>query len=383
MPVKFIESDSSATIVLDVLEYVESSEERYFEVKSSSGDISLRIEYIPITSSKWDIDRFQIFLFENPYLNAENDVFEIFLDGLSERAGWIFPIAILESNENDYTNYKNLNNYKFIAYSKMLKEIIVTINGQYSLEYYKLSDLFGNVMICLLSKDFTDKLTNFDIENYLLSSYSYGYNLHRKSIAAKQVYKRAEFINHMRCERKRVSLQKSQVKITSDPYLNALFNEHLLQTESHIARFVLLYQVIEQYMQVEFDFQFESQLTKYIDKKLFKNDFKESINNLSKERVLIREVFNKTIIDERIQLDFRAECNILYTEIGIVSSHSILADLIYDIRNLITHSLRAIVAKTESIERLVEIFERLIIDMLVNYSHPPLNAVAPAATVTI
>lgn len=366
MPLKLTDTGSDSEVALDKIEFIEEDNVRYFRV-SNSENIGVNFQYIPISTSNWDKDRYEIYLLENSYLNAENDVFEVYEDTISdERLGWIFPITILESNENDFREFKNLNNYKFVAYQKLLElNIKITIRDNTN-EFLKLSEIFANSVVCILCKDTIQKINEFKFENYLLSLYKYGYLLLGDIPKSKAIYDRTEFLRQMR-QNARVNLTKAKFDITANDFTKSLFLEHLLQSESHIIRFIFLYQIIEHFIQIEFDKQFQIHLEDYQNSRLAKNDLRENIINSSRERVVIKSVFNPIVINHELKEEFMSQCEFLFADIGLNSKNS-FPDKIYDIRNLVTHRLRELTTKSESLNRITEIFERIIVDLLINYS---------------
>jgi hypothetical protein len=355
---------------LDIVEYFKDDANNYFIVKNSSGT-SIYFKYIPTSDSSWEKERFELFLFENPYLNAENDVFEVYEHSLgSERLGWVFPITILESNDNDFANYKNLNNYKFIAYEKLLDQNN-KINLNPDAEFYSLTEIFRDSIICLLCQETIKKISNFNIENYILSFYENNYLLLNGSSKSKPIYKKDDFVKKMRLEtKKRIILKKANFEISKNEFINALFKEQLLQSENYLIRFIFLYQIIEHLLETEFDKRLDKHLEDFKNNKLSKNDLKENIVNDSKDRELIKTIINPIPVSSPVRQEFIEECNYLFKTIGIETKES-FADKIYDLRNLVTHNLRNVVkTQSETLSKLAEIFERIIVDILINYKSP-------------
>ena len=354
---------------LNIVEFVEQDGQRYFLKENESKDTIIKINYIPTTTSTWSKDKFDIYFFENGYLNAENDVYEIDYVTLEERIGWIFPITILESNENDYEDYKNLNNYKFIAYQKML-DLPLIFNGDDLQEYYTISDFFPDCMVCILSKPTISKIPGFKFDDTLLSFYNYGYlllNEDRKSYV-KAIFDRSDFISEMRsATRKKIVLRKTSFNIRRHNYISSLYHGNLLQSESHLIRFFFLYQVIEYLMQQDYDKAFALCLKEYNDGNISKNDFKEAINEISRERAIINGIFNKCAIEQDLAHSFIGECEILFDSIPktIKGTHNI-TNMVYGLRNLVTHQLRDLTVHDEQLKKIVEIFERLLTNLLVN-----------------
>jgi hypothetical protein len=370
MPLKLKDINNESEVVLDVIKYNSDEGLKYFRVYNSENEsIGINIKFIPTSDSDWDKERFELVIFENSYLNAENDVFEVYENTLlGERLGWIFPITILESNENDFTNKKNLNNYKFIAYQKILERDVTILKKENTYDFYSLSEIFRESIICLLSKDTIAKIPGFNIENYLLSFFGYGYLILNEYSKSKSIYDKTSFQNEMRKDRSRVILKKSNFDINTDFFIKSLFKDHLLQSENYLIRFVFLYQIIEYFMDLEFNNQFDNCIEDYKKNDIAKNDLKESILSVSKERFLIKKVINRILLSTSLKDEFIQECNFLFEDIGFKSNKDNLSDKIYDLRNILTHRLRELTSKTKSLEKITEIFERLILEMLINYN---------------
>ncbi len=367
MPLKLRDINNDSEVALEIIEFITEEDISYFRVKNSD-DFGINIKYIPIADCTWDKERFDMYIFENPYLSAENDVFEVYETSLEERLGWIFPITILESNDNDFVNIKNLNKYKYIAYKKLLEQNVTVIQKENTYEFYKLSNIFKDSIICLLCKDATKNIQDFKIENYVLSFYDYGYLILDNIIKSKPLYDKTDFLSVMRSERKRVTLKKSNFEICNNDFTKSLFlKEHLLQSDSYLVRFVFLYQIIEHFMTIEFEKQFDLCLEEYKNNNLVKNDLKENIMTLSKERTLIRDVINRIPLNSELKDLFIQECKFLFKNVAFSPKKESLPDKIYDLRNLVIHRLRELTNRKESLEKILEIFERLMIDLLINY----------------
>lgn len=366
MPLKLTNIGNDSEVALDKVEFIEENDVRYFRV-SNSESIGVNFQYIPISTSSWDKERYEIYLFENSYLNAENDVFQVYEKTISEeRLGWIFPITILESNENDYREFSNLNHYKYVAYQKLFElEFSITARDNAN-EFLKLSEVFGNVIVCILCKETIKKINDFKFQNYLLSFYKYGYLLFSGFTKSKAIYDRTAFVTEMR-NSSRVNLTKANFDITTNEFTKSLFIEHLLQSDNFLVRFIFLYQIVEHFIDEFSETQFNEHIENYQSKKLAKNDFRESINKSATERELVTDLFNTTLIQKELKEEFISEVNFLYNDIGRVTKKNSFPDKIYNIRNLVTHSLRELTAKSESMKKITELFERIIIDLLTNY----------------
>lgn len=368
MPFKISDNQGTSNDkILDIVEFVEEDEGKYFLIKNDVGE-SININYIPTAITNWDKEKFRIYLFENPYLNAENDVFEVKESSISERLGWIFPITILESNDNDFENVKNLNSYKFIAYQKLL-EMNINIQPKTNVSHYTLNEIFPESIIFILSEDTISTIPNFKIKDYFFSLYELGYIKYRKGLSAKGIYDRSGFLQEMRdTNRSSIKIKKSNFDIDSNQYIKKLFvNDHLLQSDSYLVRFIFLYQIIEHFISVEFEKQFSVCLEEYNQSIIGKNDLKESLGTVSKERTLIKLIINRIPLDNSLKVEFITQCDFLFEDLKFKPKQISFPDKIYDLRNIFVHRLRELTQKTESMNCILEIFERIIINMLILY----------------
>ena len=366
MPLKLTNIGNDSEVALDKVEYIEENNVRYFRV-SNSENIGANFQYIPIATSNWDKELYEIYLFENSYLNAENDVFQVYENTISEeRLGWVFPITILESNENDYREFSNLNNYKYVAYKKLFELNFKIQARDNTNEFLKLSEVFGNIIICILCKETTKKIKEFKFENYILSFYKYGYLLLSDFPKSNAIYDRTAFITEMRSN-SRVNLTKAKFDITNNEFTKSLFIEHLLQSDNFLVRFIFLYQIVEHFIDEFSETQFKEHIENYQSKKLAKNDFRECINKSATERKLLIDLFNSTLIQKELKEEFITEVDFLYNDLGRVTKKNSFPDKIYNVRNLVTHSLRELTTKSELLKKITELFERIIVDLLINY----------------
>ena len=92
----------------------------FFKVSDKESLNSILVEYQPILDDEYSYANFELVLFENNYLNAENDVFQIFDKLAKTRLGWIFPLSNLEGSESDFYNNEHLNKYKYVAFQLLL-----------------------------------------------------------------------------------------------------------------------------------------------------------------------------------------------------------------------------------------------------------------------
>jgi hypothetical protein len=381
MPVLWLGHPSSEepVIILNNIEFVRGEEPRHFRLSDSKGH-EIRIEYFPKSDSIWTPDRFEIFLFENPYLNAENDVFELFLNTLDTRLGWLFPLATLESNDNNYVDYKSFKHIRWVAYHKLLG-LEIKLDYQEGRQEYRLSDFFPGLIVCILSKDDIAKVPNFNITDYVLSFLKKDYLIFNGSHKGIPVFDKRQEIQALREGNHIIKLRKSNFNIKKNAFIKSLFIEHLYQSENFLVRYILLYQILEHFIEEQGDVILDNLIATHKRGEISKNDLREQISKSSSDRNLLKKVFQQSTIDGKLRDNFYDNCKFLFTDIKKESKEN-FEDVLYDLRNLITHNYRVVVDKTDELKEIIKLFELIMIELLINYKviieidEPPANVTA-------
>lgn len=376
MPLRFIndtDSSSPESLFSDI-KYYNADDEKYYLLTDPQTNLEIKVKYIPKFESDRDPNRYDCLLFENPYLIAENDVFEIYESTIEGRLGWIFPISALDSNENNYAENTSFRHYRHIAYQKLLNlDYGVNLSG--TKEEYLLSEIFQGISVFIISKDEIANLGSFKITDYALSFLKYDYLIYKDSFNGKRSFTKAREIDDLRKGNHKLKIKKSAFDITSNQYTKSLFIDHVYQTENTLTKYILLYQILEQFIQEYGDNLLEDIITEYQDRKITKNTLKEKIGKLSNDRSLVKKPFEKAVIKTETKEAFLEKCTFLFTDLGLIVSQN-FEDAIYDLRNLITHSYRMLTTKTEELDDLIYLFELVILDLLINYNEKPSKPVA-------
>lgn len=351
---------------LSIIQVEDTESIARFRIEDNSGENSISIEYKPILVKDYNTNDFEIHLFENNYLNAENDVFQIIDKNDDLRLGWIFPLSNLEGTEHDQYENIHLNRYKYVAFQLLLEAQYENIKLSQEKTEFDLSDLYpDNPIILILSSANTVKIKDFSVINYLPSLSKFGY------------FKKNEFQNSVVLPQKdlfctsfrgveKLYLYKSPRDLTQDRFLDAMFQKLLKSLEHHLVRFHLLYQVIEYILSERFDAVFDRLLLEFQTNKPPKNDFIEELKDLSKERINIKKVIECI---SKGHCDFDAN-NLKRDATDLLNSHkkkikTSVGDLLYDIRNLIVHNYRDIEdTEIEIFENITHELELLIMNIL-------------------
>lgn len=352
------------------LELIEEEDSNFFKLSDKENETSLLFEYLPSLIKDYSINDFEVTLFENQYLNAENDVFQVYEKLRKYRLGWMFPLSILESNENNFADNIHLNRYKFVAFQILLLAKGDSIDVKPSGFNLQLTDIYGvNTFVLILSNSNTSQIEDFSVKDYIPSLSKFGYYFRNGHPYSAVLKPKSDFCLKYR-GKERIDVFKSENKIFDDRYFTDLFDKHLKNLDHHLVRFHLLYQVIEYMLTERFDAVFVELINNYNNSDLSKNDLIESINDLRRERGNVRaiiECVKKTPTDFDT-IDLERDCTIL------LESHdkkvkNTLGDLIYDTRNLIVHNYRSIEQdEIESIENITHQLELLVINLIEHYS---------------
>lgn len=334
-----VENDKSEILDFDTLNFIE--EEKIFKLSSAS-----KHEIINVAFPFQDVDRsfedkdMQVFFFHNNYLQAENDVFQVFINDC--RIGWIFPIQSILSEENNFADNPYFNKYKYATYKEILKnnyshKRIIPFNEN----VYNLSDFFSEdiIILCISTETLRE---NFSVENFLPSFCNYGYYLHNDNpfIYCENNNKKSLISEYK--GKDKIKIISSKINIEEHYFIKNLYTSHLKRIDDTTLKFFLLYQVIEYLIEKEFNIKFDKALEDYTNSKMDKNNFREKINDYSKERNLIRSFTNDFPLPDKLKTDLSRDLKLLLNELIINYEKEDIGDLIYDLRNILIHRYRDI-----------------------------------------
>lgn len=352
------------SLFLNNIEFINEAESQFFRISDLEGH-EIRVEYIPNYVSHWDHEQYEIFLFENPYLNAENDVFELKEKTVSKRFGWIFPISTLESNDNDYVDFKSFKHIRWVAYNKLLR-LSIKLDYNDSNQDYRLTDFYSNTCVCILSKEEIRLVSGFRIENYILSFLKYDYLLYQTENKGVAVFDKKIEIKQLRAENHVIHLKRSNFNIVRNFYTKSLFLEHLYQSKDFLVRYIFLYQILEHLIQEQADRILMGAINSYQNKTISKNDLREQMSKFQSDKNLLIEVFKQSSIQPELRAKYLENCKFLYSDINRECKDT-FEEVVYAFRNLITHDYRILVQKTKEVKELIYLFELIIIELLINY----------------
>lgn len=331
--------------ILDQLSF--DSETSTFTLFNNEGEDSISVSYIPKKETEeFDFDNFDIFVFENNSLIAENDIFLVNEVVLKKGIGWVFPLSALESNDNDYAEKLFFNQYRFLAYQKILDQsFFIKKEVNEKKEIFLLSDLFeSQLIIFVLSKSELTGDSGFKITDYFPSFAIHGY-FYKNNYELKYTCPSDHLVKQFRGKRN-ISITKANNPIYQSNFAQKLYINYLKSLDHHLIRFHLLYQVIENHITDLFNIEFEKILIQYSDKSITKNNFIESISKIRNERENIRKVLsdikpNDGTFEKSILINLKRDCKEFLSHYGVEEKNE-LGDLLYDVRNVLVHNYRSV-----------------------------------------
>lgn len=324
-----------------------------FDEESSSfilslGGFSYPFHYIPSRKDIWlnmkDED-FEVVLLNNPFLYKETDYFELEFDGSGVRDGYIFPIALLESEED---TDKILRSYMYVSYRILLNGVTNSPTGV-------LSDSFKDAFVLVVNKR---TKVDFCIENYILSLAGIGFYSYKGVIT-----KTFPQLSYFKGMVKTLKLEQADVDNLRNGYVHNLISEQLVRTSDFLTRFVLIYQVVELYITEIHQRLLDEKIKAYQNGKLKRNDFSVELINISKEAYQVEDL-SKEYHQETVCLEYIKEVVGLFNDIGYDPKSKSISALLYALRNHIFHNYSIFVGHEEQLNDVIFRFERVILFIL-------------------
>ncbi|WP_152267100.1 hypothetical protein [Agriterribacter humi] len=313
---------------------------------------------------------FEVYLFHKDDF-AANDIFQIKAQNM--RIGWLFPIQALLTSQHDYANNEHFFPYSYNAYRILLKnrQNLPYAKQEYS-EQINLEDIYGENTIIFIAhrksmREYKKAFSLFDIENYLLFFYQYGYTfLSSANFNSLYSLKQPNFIAKP-FPSKVVELQTvSEYLNDNKSYLNNLI-QGLIKLEKHpLVKFHLLYSVIELFISRIFEAEFKTSLNFFLNSVDF-YDAKERLAKLANEKDRINKLLSTKCpgLNHLILQELQDTCN---SFLSFVFAPQIFkkptGEAIYKVRSTIFHNLRLMPTGYEvELEKVLSSFEALIFDI--------------------
>lgn len=357
------------------LDYKFISNENYFcyELTNRENSISYQLKYPDKNNitAKFNPKDYEIYLFKNNKYNQQAKYWKIQIKGNPQTIGYMLPSSRLDSNydeelsENNDTEY--IKKYKDVCYKLLLSgEYLVNIPNSSVLN---ISDIFQNIHILVISKKYAE---NFNINNYIPCLYKLGFVFVKNNVCT-NILSTRRILDDI-SKQSNITLEKCYLNEDRHSYIIGLLTESLSATQNYLARFLMLYQVIEMYIS---DIQikiFENNLNLYNNKLISIQEFNHRIGEIAKEKNRITKLFQRINCDE-----IKDEIKNLFKNLGFDCSTEDLGEVIYQFRNKIVHSYHEIEKEKSQIEKITDILENCIIDLLIKKPIDTMSAIRDKA----
>lgn len=346
------------------VKFYEGSDGNYFSYQGNDEDVSGEFEYRFSTKSLWNsiqLEDFEVQLLINPLLNRESNVYDL-RDELNKTVGYLFPISLLDS-DSDFSDYRNINNYVYVAFWELLKRI-PTVNE--NKEFF--SDNFeDNVCVCVFHKASVN--TTCPLRNCIHSLRMYGYSYFTECNNIKPVDRyRSKLYFHKRENKNH--LKFSEPSLYKNPIIDSILRA-LPKADNLTHRFVLLYQVIETLFEEIASKRIDEEIKRFTGKQIPCNDFQDNIKQLSSEKTKISKIFKcceKLENSDEAKL-FLESCLHLFDLVHYSPSNKGLKEIFYSFRNQMTHSYRNLDFYQEELSETIQYFELLILRIVETYQY--------------
>lgn len=323
-----------------------------------------KFEYHFSLQSLWNpicLDGFVVELLINPLLNRESNVYEL-SDEKNKTVGYVFPISLLDS-DSDFSEYRNINNYVYVAFYELLKRIPSIKNEDVFSENFE-----EDVCVCVFHKASVKMSHPLRRCIHSLRKYGYSYFEPNNNINPIEGYKPQLFFEEGKKIHK-IKLIFKEPSLYRNTMIDAILRS-LPKADNLTHRFVLLYQVIETLFE-ELSFKkIDEEITKFRNEQIPSNDFQENIKNLSSERIKIGEIFHDSNVEKSAEAQhFKESCMHLFDLIHYTPSKDGVKDIFYSFRNQITHSYRKLLSYHEEMAETTQYFELLVLKIIEKYPY--------------
>lgn len=299
---------------------------------------------------------YTIYKFANPYLNAQNDLFKIVY--LETTIGFIIPFAAIEQDneipDEDFNEFRQA--YKYYCVKAIIESFDfanITNGANLSFSHLVHKDcifaIFYNRLINETRFDFENCLPSFALRGYYYFPDNVKPNVVEFTSDKGDANELNELIQTRFLENRNndsIHIKKSKENINDYSLLKHLYTKMLVEINNPLHRFLVLYQVIEMFV--------DKNIRKSIDSicrekdNISNYDFFQKLNEINNTRNKINILFNFINFEEKDEIT-----NVLRTFIQGLNplySKQSTGDCFYDIRNLLFHDFKRVMEKTQNSE---------------------------------
>ena len=355
MQLKYRDSDSVFS------EACYERDQNRFKITSSVDNSEM--SYYPILKldNSYDVKHFSYKLFYNEG-SCENSIYQVYVG--DDRIGWIFPVQALLSPDHDYAENEYFLKYAYIATYLLLRDIN-QIDKIDSPQEFVLDD-YTDEMKCILVLDHEniEKIEDFDISDYTVGLFKYGYEYNGKGNFNPSAIK----------GKKRLTIFPLAKELRGNPSINELFVDQFLLASNAVIRFHICYQIIELLISKVFEHKFRSIVEKLSDNPEELFDLREDLSRITAEKERVKCLFEDyTKCETRDKVEIGAACKHFLDLNGKKTTDNFYYDL-YSVRCMLVHKLYAINKQSrECLDDINVLLLNIVIDMLFSFHLPQNN----------
>lgn len=341
-------------------------------IKYANGDIAGNLEFhIKQFPDMLDDTEYGCCYLASQYFTAESDYFKVnFIrnDGRKEVLGWLFHINLLSEDAAFYEGmdefllkYMHVGLHKLVEYS--INAGLIT-NESGTIADLGLSD---DLIILVYRLSVIDEV---NIVNLLPSLYDNGFvatdapdKVSCKSLRVNKYQK--ERIDDFKSDPTRTCINLCLVSpvFNNSLFVKSLFMTYLSVIDDDYLRYLMLYQIIEILMSVEYGNRYYVFVEKYGNNK--RHNLMEKFGELSSESKLIGKIFEIGAVNT-YHLDFNSYAQQLLDKVdeGDFKENPTFKDYMYKIRNMVVHNLSLMRNYPKDMSIISDIYEIVIADLI-------------------
>lgn len=333
--------------------YIEDDGLPIAEIKYSLG--------IPDDTSYCDVSNYFFCELYNYYFSNSQDIYEIHQDNRDDAIGYLFPIQILDGDDELTDKWKKICLYttaQWILKNKIVEGTKSFLNI-YGIDEKQISDENTSIPIIMIINKQT--APDFDIQSSRLSLLLNGYSAN-KDCKLKNI-KRTDFFFDNKTKLKLITCPTN-----NEPELEKILFSSLLYTDNVAYKFLIIYQSFEYFMKIEQKKKNDVIKRDFstLDLMDFKTlrEFKKTIQELDNEKVLLMSAFDNIILREEFHDDDTFFSNVFCDILDFPDTDKLYLK-IYNVRNSLFHYYRNFF-NNPKFDRLLFLAYQMLIELLIS-----------------
>lgn len=341
-------------------------------IKYVNGSLTGELEFhVKQFSDMLDDSEYGCCFLASQYFTAESDFFKVNLkrdDGSKEVLGWMFHINLLSEDAAFYDGMDEfLLKYMHVGLHKLV---------EYSINQGLIKDESGTLKDLSLSDDLIilvyrlSIINEVNIANLFPSLYDNGFVATEEPDKVSSANLRVndyqkERIDDFKSDPTRTCINLCLVApvFNNSLFVKSLFMTYLPAIDDDYLRYLMLYQIIEILMSVEYGNRYYEFVEKYGNDK--RHNLMEKFGELSSEAKLIGKIY-EIGATSTFHLDFNASAQQLLDKVdeGDFKDSPTFQDYMYKIRNMVVHNLSLMRDYPKEMNRIADVYEIAIADLI-------------------